>query len=68
LGRPLEFLHSPLSPLRERSCERINNLIPQSGTKTQRLAKNNCFVFCAPLREMLLLIHGLFHSFRAGQR
>ena len=49
-----------------RSCEKINNLIPQSGTKAQRLAKNNCFVFFAPLREMLLLIPALFHSFRTS--
>jgi hypothetical protein len=32
----------------KRSCEKINNLIPQSGTKAQRLAKTNCFVFFAP--------------------
>jgi hypothetical protein len=29
-------------------CEEMNNLIPQSGTKAQRLAKDNCFVFFAP--------------------
>ena len=32
----------------QRSCEKINNLIPRGGTKAQRLAKNNCFVFFAP--------------------
>jgi hypothetical protein len=48
----------------------MNNLIPQSGTKAQRLAENNYFVFiCAfydfvphSRDEMLLLIQGLFHS------
>jgi hypothetical protein len=28
----------------------MDDLIPQSGTKAQRLAKNNYFVFFAPLQ------------------
>ena len=43
----------------------MNNLtqIRQLTDKAQRLAKNNSFVIFAPLREMLLAIQGLFHSF-----
>ncbi len=44
-----------------RSCEK--ETISRKDAKAQRLAKSNCFVFFAPLREMLLLIQGLFHSF-----
>ena len=48
----------------------MNNLIPQSGTKTQRLARKNCLVLFAlstalsrVLRdEMLLLFQGMFHT------
>ena len=32
----------------QRNCENINNLIPQSGTKARRLAKNSYFVFFPP--------------------
>jgi hypothetical protein len=41
----------------------MKNLIPQSATKAHRLAKDNCSVFFAPLREMLLLIRGFFRGF-----
>jgi hypothetical protein len=45
--------------------------LPQAGlfcasckdAKAQRLAKKNCVVFFAPLREIPLLFQGLFHSF-----
>jgi hypothetical protein len=50
------------------SCEKINNLTQRrQGAKTRK-EQLVCFLcaFCAfaPLREMLLLIQGLFHSFK----
>jgi hypothetical protein len=46
-----------LAACRSRSFENINNLIPQSRTKTQRLTRNNSFVF-----------QELFHSFARSGR
>jgi len=44
-----------------RSCEKINNLTQRRrGAKTR---EEQLFLFFAPLREMLLPIQGLFHSF-----
>jgi len=37
--------------------------ISRKDAKAQRIAKDNCFVSFAPLREMLLLFQGFFHSF-----
>jgi hypothetical protein len=50
-----------------RSCEKINNLTQRrQGAKTRK-GQLLCFLCAfydfAPLREMLLLIQGLFHSF-----
>jgi hypothetical protein len=41
----------------------MKNLIAQSAPKAQRLAKDKCSVFFAPLHEMLLLIRGFFRGF-----
>jgi hypothetical protein len=44
-----------------RSCEKINNLTQRrKGAKTR---KEQLLFFFAPLREMLLLFQGFFHSF-----
>jgi hypothetical protein len=59
--------HSSL-PISQRSREKINNLTQRrQGAKTRK-EQLLCFLcaFCgfAPLREMLLPIQGLFHSFK----
>jgi hypothetical protein len=56
----------------KRSCEKINNLIPRprdQGAKTRK-EELLCFLCAfydfAPLREMFLIIQGLFQSFRTS--
>lgn len=53
----------------KRSSERINNLTQRrqdaKGRKEQLLCFLSAFWDFAPLREMLLVIQGLFHSFKA---
>jgi hypothetical protein len=56
----------------KRSCEKINNLTQRrQGAKTRK-EQLVCFLCAfydfAPLREMLLLIQGLFHSFKPSGR
>jgi len=38
--------------------------ISRKDANAQKVTKHNHFAFFAPLREMLLLVEGLFHSFR----
>jgi len=49
------------------SCEKINNLTQRRQGARTRKEQLLCFLCAfydfAPLREMLLLIQGLFHSF-----
>ena len=71
IAGPRGLVHSnPISKrshTSQRSCEK-NNLTPRrQGAKTRKeqlLCFPCAFYDFAPLREMLLLIHGLFYSFK----
>jgi hypothetical protein len=66
-GQPLGNAARGVAQTSFRSCEKMNNLTQRrQGAKTRK-GQLLCFLCAfydfAPLREMLLLIQGLFHSF-----